>query len=158
MCQLCDVQKTEAIVYNDGELLGTFLISGISKFHFKLFPKAHEEKTIPANLFEVTKKLIETIKSITATDSYNLLLNIGIANPFKHISLDILPRFENDNVSLVWKVNESLKEQLLNTSNLLSNAFFGYSFKIEQKVVIDQKLESKTLNENEKFLFWKKLP
>ncbi|MEM1988841.1 MAG: hypothetical protein QXS41_03310 [Candidatus Woesearchaeota archaeon] len=160
MCQLCDVQKTPALIYNDGNYGGTILTNGISKFHFKLFPLKHQE-SFDRNLdiFLVTKKIIENLMISANTENYNILINLGSSDPFQHLSIDILPRFENDNVILKWIPNEQEKENLLEVSELLKNAFSDYVFKIEEeKKVIEKKEETKVSKNNEKFLFWKKVP
>lgn len=160
MCQLCDVQKTSALVYNDGNYGGTILTNGISKFHFKLFPLKHQEEfENNENIFEVTKKIITVLKDIAGVENYNLLINLGSSNPFKHLSIDILPRFENDNVLLRWSIIEQEKEHLLEVSEMLKNEFSDYVFKLkEEKKIVEKKEETKISKNNEKFLFWKRMP
>ncbi len=161
-CPLCLVQKNEnAILFENDNLVGTLLTTGISKVHFKIFTRDHtlDFKEYKFKFAKIVKKTINILKTNANFNDYNLIMNLGNANEFQHLSLDIVARFENDNVILGWKPNENAKSKLNETFMKLNDALKGYEFKLEVKKEITNDAKIEKINDNgEEFLFFKRIP
>ncbi len=162
-CSLCEVQRNEnAILFENDEMVGTLLTTGISKVHFKLFPKQHtlDFQKYKLEFAKNIKNIVETLKSVANAKDYNLLMNLGNANEFQHLSFDIIGRFENDNVIIGWKPDENAKSKLSETFQKLVDALKGYEFKIEvkQEIKEDDKEVKKFDDKGEEFMFFKRIP
>jgi len=137
-CEYCKEQRN--IIYDDGLILGFLDSNPYTKGHIVLIPKQHYTimEQVPdeviGNLFVVANKISAILFDVLKVNGTNVLINNGIDQEIPHMSLNIIPRDEKDNLNLSWEPKKADEDDLDVVLHNLKNAL------IEKKSVeIDKK-------------------
>lgn len=121
MCIFCQIVSKESpswTVYQDELVTAFFDYFPASEGHLLIIPNEHyanifeiPEDTL-AHLVKISKKLALAYKKTLGVEHLNILQNNGkfSGQEVFHYHMHLIPRAENDNVSLGWKFDESLRE------------------------------------------------
>ncbi|MFH1455349.1 MAG: HIT family protein [archaeon] len=98
-------------VYEDDKVMAILDINPANKGHVILFPKKHYQLSaqmdddITSHLFAVANKLSSAVFEVTGAQGTNILLANGpvAGQTAPHVLVNIIPRFENDEVAIGWK-------------------------------------------------------
>lgn len=121
MCIFCQIVSKESpgwIVYQDNLVTAFFDYFPANKGHLLIVPNECYKNIfeIPedtlAHLAKVSKKIAHVYKDVLWIEHMNILQNNGkfAGQEVFHYHMHLIPRTENDNVSLGWKFDESLRE------------------------------------------------
>lgn len=112
-CQLCSIaQKHVAsqIVYEDAVCIAYLPSDAAAVGHVYVLPKQHAEslEQLPENvtvqLFYIASYAASAVYEGLASHGTNIICNNGAGAGAKgHVFLHIIPRFENDGISLTWQ-------------------------------------------------------
>jgi histidine triad (HIT) family protein len=116
-CIFCSIRdgKTPAYkVYEDEYVFAALDIRPANPGHLIIVPKKHHqiitqlEVNEMAQLFNVARTLIPVLIKATGAQGANILYSAGAAagQRSQHAFLNLIPRFENDEVVLTWKPKE----------------------------------------------------
>lgn len=124
MCIFCDIIDNKIPskkIYEDDDILAILDISQATKGHALVIPKKHFD-----NITEVDKDTLSKLTSIAQdlaiqitnrlnAKGFNLLVNTNEAagQTVKHMHLHILPRYEDDNLTMIFKENDYDLDELL---------------------------------------------
>ncbi len=117
MCIFCDIANKKIpafVVYEDEKVMAFLDIKPANVGHTLVIPKKHynnildvDEEDLKA-MIVVVKKISEAIATILEPDGINVLQNNNPAagQEIEHIHFHIIPRWENDEVTIKWKHHE----------------------------------------------------
>ncbi len=121
-CSICKVieEGHDFVVYQDDKLMAVLAEKPTVAGHIQLFPKEHFTiiEQVPDNIikhaFSVANKLSTALFDSLGAQGTNLILSNGVAAGQKHahIILNILPRTQNDNMSLEWQPKQLSEEEM----------------------------------------------
>ena len=113
MCPLCSISQKHVaaqIVYEDAVCLAYLPSDAAAVGHIHVIPKDHVETLeqlpdpLASQLFYVASYAASAIYEGLASHGTNIICNNGAGAGAKgHLSLHIIPRFENDGISLTWQ-------------------------------------------------------
>ncbi|MBI5002594.1 HIT family protein [Candidatus Woesearchaeota archaeon] len=110
-CPLCSISQKHVasqIVYEDAVCLAYLPSDAAAVGHIHVIPKDHIETleqlpdSLATQLFYVASYAASAIYEGLASHGTNIICNNG-AGAKGHLSLHIIPRFENDGISLTWQ-------------------------------------------------------
>ncbi|MEA3378345.1 MAG: HIT domain-containing protein [Nanoarchaeota archaeon] len=145
-CPFCSIVKGEIkakIVFEDDKVMAILDINPANKGHILLFPKEHyqflpqmEDNDI-GHLFKVANKLSEIIFKVLEAKGTNILVSNGPAAGQKspHALVNIIPRFEKDEVAIGWKPKEIKENEMDEIANKITAEAKNLRF-AEEKIVI----------------------
>lgn len=125
-CKIIEGNIPSHRVYEDDFFIGMLDINPANRGHVIVYPKNHAE-----NIFElpdgdaekiliVVKKIAMAVTEAYGCDGINILQNNGEAagQSVNHLHIHIIPRFNDDAVSIEWKQNviddfEQVKEEIV---------------------------------------------
>ncbi len=120
MCILCDlVKEGNNLVYSDDYLGAVVLSDGYSLGDVKLFPKKHYQKLLEIDdeslkaMGKAILKISDELLRITGCEGYNILSDDAFG--LEHFSVDIVPRFSDDDLDFSWPIDKNLVQQLADT-------------------------------------------
>ncbi len=98
--------------------------------HALVLPKGHYAdlfeipEDVLAGAVAVARKMAVTMKDKLGCDGLNLVQNNGAAagQTVMHFHLHIIPRYENDGQSILWKPTSPSAEELTEIKNLITGA------------------------------------
>ena len=110
-CKLANGDIPTATVYEDEYLRAIMDAAPANKGHIIILPKSHAaciyelEEEYVSMAFVLAKKLALALKKLTNCDGVNILQNNEEAagQTVFHFHVHVIPRFKNDNCTLVWK-------------------------------------------------------
>ena len=110
-CKLANGDIPTATVYEDEYLRAIMDAAPANKGHIIILPKSHAssiyelEDEYVSRAFVLAKKLALALKKLTNCDGVNILQNNEEAagQTVFHFHVHVIPRFKNDNCTLVWK-------------------------------------------------------
>ena len=110
-CKLAGGDIPTATVYEDEYLRAIMDAAPANKGHIIILPKSHAasiyelEEEYVSRAFVLAKKLALALKKLTNCDGVNILQNNEEAagQTVFHFHVHVIPRFKNDNCTLVWK-------------------------------------------------------
>lgn len=113
-CKLANGVFSTNTVYEDGDFRAIMDASPAAKGHVIILPKEHAANVLELsdNLvskgFVVAKKIAKAVKEVTGCDGVNILQNNGEAagQTVFHFHIHVIPRFNDDNISITWKQNQ----------------------------------------------------
>lgn len=113
-CKLANGVFSTNMVYEDDDFRAIMDASPAAKGHVIILPKEHAANVLelPDNLvskgFVVAKKIAKAVKEVTGCDGVNILQNNGEAagQTVFHFHIHVIPRFNDDNISITWKQNQ----------------------------------------------------
>ncbi len=112
-CVLCSISQKHVpsqIVYEDAVCLAYLPSDAAAVGHIHVIPKDHTETleqlpdSLAVQLFYVASYAASAIYEGLASQGTNIICNNGAGAGAKgHLSLHVIPRFENDGISLTWQ-------------------------------------------------------
>ncbi len=116
-CPLCNIKK-ELVVFEDQDIVAFLSNTPASLSHVIVTTKKHfptiaeTPDEIVAWSFAVANKISKALMESINLQGLNLLLNVGSQQNYPHFSINILPRFKNDNLNLKWKPEKADPDDL----------------------------------------------
>jgi len=121
-CSIVEWQVPHYRIYEDNNFIGILDINPASKGHVIVIPKKHykfitevsEDFSIPIK--KITDKIYQVLEADTS-----IIINNGLnaGQKVNHISIHIIPRYENDKISIEWQSNKASEEELKELSQKL---------------------------------------
>ena len=116
-CIFCKIAKGDipsAKIFEDGNVIAFLDINPATKGHCLIMPKEHFETFLDAptdkiyHLTDITKKIAKAMSQALGNKGYNILVNNSkdAGQIIPHLHFHLIPRYENDRVSLNWKPNK----------------------------------------------------
>ena len=117
-CKLANGDIPTATLYEDDDFRVILDANPAAKGHALIIPKEHYkdlyelDDEIAGKVMVLAKKMITKMTDILGCDGYNLVQNNGecAGQTVFHYHLHLIPRCENDNVGIGWKLNELTEE------------------------------------------------
>ncbi len=117
-CKLANGDIPTATLYEDDDFRVILDANPAAKGHALIIPKEHYKNLyelddeIAGKVMVLAKKIITKMTGILGCDGYNLIQNNGrcAGQTVFHYHLHLIPRCENDNVGIGWKLNELTEE------------------------------------------------
>lgn len=119
-CKIANGEIPSNTIYED-DAYRVILDNGpATKGHALVLPKEHYAnlyeipEDVAAGAVKVAKKVAETMKEKLSCDGLNLVQNNGPAagQTVMHFHLHIIPRYENDGQTILWKPTSPSAEEL----------------------------------------------
>lgn len=109
-CPICE-KKNDELIYNDGTVIAYFDAKPYNKGHIVVATKNHyvimEEvpNKILSKMFYLSSLLSSIMYAALKPGGTNILINNGIyaGQDINHFSINIIPRYEKDDLKLTWK-------------------------------------------------------
>ena len=119
-CKIANGEIPSYTVYEDDDFRGIMDIAPASKGHVIILPKEHAadvfeiKEEMASKIYAVAKKVAKAVKEVTGCDGVNILQNNGEAagQTVFHLHMHVIPRWNNDNIKITWKPDESMKDIL----------------------------------------------
>jgi len=159
-CKIANKTLPSYILYEDNDIICVLDILPPSKGSFLIFPKLHiEDYTILSD--EINQKMITIAKYISIIlknklkfNGLNILLSSGeTGQRYKHIVIQVIPRFKDDNIRISlnrFREDPSFLEELKNyiTAELIKmSQQYLNSEKKEEKKETKKDIDYKLLNQ-----------
>ena len=111
-CKIAAGEIPSATLCEDADFRVIMDVSPASKGHALILPKEHYANLyelpdeLAAKVLVLAKNMITKLKDIVGCDGYNVLQNNGIAagQTVFHFHMHLIPRYENDDVNIGWKL------------------------------------------------------
>lgn len=131
MCIFCKIINGEIPcykIYEDDNCMAFLDLSQSNIGHTLVVPKKHFDdilsldSDIASHLFKITTLITKKISKELGVLNFNILNNCGViaGQTINHFHIHIIPRFENDNISINLSSNNLSNEELMNLANRLS--------------------------------------
>lgn len=124
-CVFCGIalgQVNSYKIYEDADVVCVLDINPASKGHVLVIPKMHLSYSYEFNnkIFEIVNLVTKKIKENLGYDS-NILISNGenAGEKFGHLVINIIPRYEDDNINFAWKFNKVEEKDLMELVNKL---------------------------------------
>ena len=117
-CKIANGEIPAATLYEDDDFKVILDLGPASKGHALILPKGHYadlyelDDEVAGKVLVLAKKIITKMTDVLGCDGYNLVQNNGEAagQTVHHFHLHLIPRYENDEVGLGWKMGELTEE------------------------------------------------
>lgn len=117
-CKIANGEIPAATLYEDDDFKVILDLGPASKGHALILPKGHYanlyelDDEVAAKVLVLAKKIITRMTEVLGCDGYNLVQNNGEAagQTVPHFHLHLIPRYNNDNVGIGWKMGELTEE------------------------------------------------
>jgi histidine triad (HIT) family protein len=159
-CKIANKVLTSYILYEDNDIICVLDILPPSKGSFLVFPKLHIEDYTSLNdeinqkMFTISKYISIILKNKLKFDGLNILLSSGeTGQKYKHIVIQVIPRFKDDNIKIYFnrfREDPSFLEELKNyiTTELIKmSQQYLNSEKKEEREEIKKDIDYKLLNQ-----------
>jgi len=137
-CAYCENIKNK--VYEDSEAIAFLADKPSAPGHIILIPKKHhtilEQIPDPGSLFNLANELSSILFDVLQAEGTNIIVQNGINQKVPHVSFNIIPRKEKDNLNLDWQPKQIDKEEMSVIELKLKECC--------QKIVIGKKEEKET--------------
>ncbi|MCI1931392.1 MAG: HIT family protein [Clostridia bacterium] len=132
-CIFCKIIKGEipsATVYEDDEFKAILDRFPANQGHVLVMPKKHIQNVFEIDpetagrLYTLTTKIAKVMKETIGFENMNIVQNNGpvAGQTVQHFHVHLIPRYENDTVSVTWKQLELTDEQIEDMRKKLSKA------------------------------------
>lgn len=119
-CQLVKGKLETVKIYEDNEIMVVLDIYPASKGHMLIMPKNHYKtiEEVPdallSKLFIFVKAIMPSFLRITKAKGVNIFIAQGekAGQRVKHFYLNLIPRYDKDNINLTWSQSKIDKEEL----------------------------------------------
>jgi len=119
-CKIANGEIPSTTVYEDESFRVIFDIAPASFGHAIILPKNHAadiyevSEEDASKIFVVAKKVATALKQVLHCDGVNILQNNGViaGQTVFHLHVHIIPRYEDDTVTISWKPGEANIEEL----------------------------------------------
>ncbi|MGC9132819.1 MAG: HIT family protein [Nanopusillaceae archaeon] len=166
-CKIANKEVPSYIIYEDNDIISVFDIYPPSKGTFLIFPKLHIEDysilndVINQKMFTIAKYIVYVLKDKLKFDGVNIILSSGeTKQSTKHIFIQVIPRYKEDNINLYFKRFkeepqnlEELKNYVVNELIKLSQSYLNQEKNEEKK---EEKKEEKNIDINKYEEWFKK--
>ena len=109
-------------LYEDNDVVCVLDINPASKGHVLIIPKMHLKYSyeFTIKIFEVTNLVTKRIKEVLGYDT-NILISNGTnaGEKFEHLVINVIPRYEDDNLNFNWNFNKFTEDELNELTNKL---------------------------------------
>ncbi|HOI18242.1 MAG TPA: HIT family protein [Candidatus Woesearchaeota archaeon] len=167
-CIICDrISEGLGVVYSDNDIAIIIPPEIVCDGHLFVTPIKHHSifENLPddvcANLCDIANKASLVLVDALKCTGTNLLVQSGkpAGQKFSHTGISIIPRFDNDNLNLVWTPRSLSEEDFSMVELKLKNACGGLFVKKEEskKVFSEGKTEIIDSSENKENLMIKHL-
>lgn len=123
-CKIIDGEIPSATLFEDDDFKVILDVMPASKGHALILPKSHYANIydlpdeVLAKACVLAKTVMTKMSKILNCDGYNLVQNNGPAagQTVFHFHIHMIPRYENDNVNLLWKpgsLTDADREEIL---------------------------------------------
>ena len=117
-CKLANGDIPTATLYEDDDFRVILDAGPASKGHALILPKEHYKNLyelddeIAAKALVLAKKMITKLTDVLGCDGYNIVQNNGevAGQTVFHFHIHLIPRYEEDEVGLGWKMGELTDE------------------------------------------------
>lgn len=119
-CKIANGEIPSRTVYEDADFRAILDLGPATKGHTLILPKEHAAnlyelpEEIATKVLPVAKKVANILKERLGCDGLNLIQNNGetAGQTVMHFHLHVIPRFENDGQTILWKPTEPSAEEL----------------------------------------------
>ncbi len=124
-CIFCGIalgQINSYKIYEDNDLVAVLDINPASNGHVILIPKMHLKYSyeLPLKIFEIANLISKKIKEVLGYDTTILVANGSLAGEkFDHLTVNIIPRYEKDNLNFSWNPKKADEKDLIELNNKL---------------------------------------
>lgn len=157
-CEYCDIieRKTKAhILYEDSEIIVAIKDLVATPGQITVFPKEHYVilEMVPEKILEkcaiIANKVSSAVFEALEAQGTNIMIQNGLDSGQKipHFGIEIIPRRENDGLSLEWKGKNPVGDELEQLQSLLVEEMKKPKVKED-----DKDLKSKNKTEKESYL------
>ncbi|NAZ26283.1 MAG: HIT domain-containing protein [Nanoarchaeota archaeon] len=159
-CKIANKILPSYILYEDNDIICVLDILPPSKGSFLIFPKLHIEDYTSLNdeinqkMFTISKYISIVLKNKLKFDGLNILLSSGeTGQKYKHIVIQVIPRFKDDNIKIYFnrfREDPSFLEELKNyitTELIRMSQQYLNSEKKEEKKETKKDIDYKLLNQ-----------
>jgi len=146
-CLICQGKIPANIIYEDPSFTAALEIKPANAGHVVLFPKSHSKTVsdLSAKELEHLSQAISKISSVLQklSSGVNVLISEGEAagQVFNHLTINIIPRFENDNLVFAWQPKPVTEEQTSQLKKVLSDSLKAMIKKPEEPKLPEADLE-----------------
>ena len=132
-CKIVAKRIPASVVYEDEHALAFMDLGQVNPGHVLVATKAHVENlyglddALAAGVFRATAKIARAVRAAFDPPGMNLFQANGKAGAQTvfHFHMHVLPRWENDGMSLVWPVKNPPRESLEANAEKLRQALAG---------------------------------
>jgi|SRR3989344_4115199 len=124
-CIFCGIslgQISSYKLYEDNDSVAVLDINPASNGHVIIIPKMHLKYSyeLPLRIFEITNLISKKIKDVLGYDTTILISNgLSAGEKFEHFTVNIIPRYEKDNLNFNWNFKKADDKDLIELSNKL---------------------------------------
>ena len=119
-CKIAAGEIPSKAIYEDDDFKVILDLGPATKGHALILPKAHAanlfelDDAVAAKVLVLAKKLALNMKEKLKCDGLNLVQNNGAVagQTVNHFHLHLIPRYENDGQTILWKPGEVTQEEL----------------------------------------------
>ncbi len=119
-CKIINKEFDANIVYEDEHIIAFLDKFPSSLGHTLIVPKKHVsnifelDKETGAKIFQKAIDISNAMKNVLGIENINILQNNGslASQTVFHFHMHIIPRYENDNVTISWKTTSPTNEQV----------------------------------------------
>ena len=119
-CKIAAGEIPSKAIYEDDDFKVILDLGPATKGHALILPKAHAanlfelDDAVAAKVLFLAKKLALNMKEKLKCDGLNLVQNNGAVagQTVNHFHLHLIPRYENDGQTILWKPGEATQEEL----------------------------------------------
>jgi len=158
-CPICEWK--ENIIYEDDKAIAIMADKPVTKGHIIVFPREHvtEIEKLEAGLLSH----LMTIANSSASALFelygggnvgtNIIVNEGKGSNrrFEHITLDVIPRAENDGVNYRWEPKQGNQVELTQVAKSISDETF-FIGKDQEKEPVILKPKAETIDSEDNYL------
>jgi len=149
-CSLVDWKIPQYRIYEDNHFIGILDINPASKGHVIIIPKKHHHfiTEIQEDFSKPIKKIINKIYGVLEADTSTIINNgTNAGQKLNHVSIHVIPRYENDKINLTWNSTKESEDELKDLSK-----------KLMIKEEIQKIIEEKTLEIDEEYNELERIP
>lgn len=133
MCVFCKIAKgliPSYKIYEDENFIAFLDLSQATIGHTLVIPKKHYSNFLDADLstinkvYTVSSKVAHALKNALNINDFNILTNCGekAGQTIDHFHVHIIPRYTNNDLSIVMKNNTLSSEELTKIANNIHNS------------------------------------
>ncbi len=119
-CKIANGEISSKTLYEDENFRVILDLGPATRGHALILPKEHADnlyelsEECAAKVFVLAQKMAVQMKEKLHCDGMNLVQNNGevAGQTVKHFHLHLIPRYENDNQTILWKPGEVTQEEL----------------------------------------------
>jgi histidine triad (HIT) family protein len=148
-CQILQGKVQSYRVFETDNFVAILDIMPATKGHTIILPRKHVEFLTELSndeyheMFAFARKIIPTLMSVTGANSVDFYLNQG-KQRVPHLALNLIPRYEKDEVNFTWKKDTAKERELQDLSLRISSALGKVMEREEQKRAAEKQEEEES--------------